>query len=77
MCQIKFSYSFRMDLNLDLNKNYSVREEINECINSLTSPKEHDIKNYLSCFSETLTGQENENKKSGKIKFLLFYCNII
>lgn len=56
-----------MDINLDLNKNYSVREELNDCINSLASSKGHDIKDYLSCFSETLTGHENENRKTGEL----------
>lgn len=54
-----------MDIDLEFNKNYSAREDLNVCINSLTSSKGHDIKDYLNCFSETLTGNENETKKSG------------
>lgn len=63
-----------MDIDIDLNKNYTVREEISECINSLaSSSKGHDIKDYLSCFSETLTvsGHENESKKTGEILLVI------
>lgn len=55
-----------MDIDLEFTKNYSPREDLNVCINSLTSSKGHDIKDYLNCFSETLTGNDNETKKSGK-----------
>lgn len=59
-----------MDISLDLNKNFSAREDLNECLNSLAASKGNDIKDYLSCFSETLTGNENENKKLGRINII-------